>query len=119
MSPTANGAPPPSGGAAGGAVVGHVAAVRTERTPLIGPLLHAARHRIGVEPRAAERLRGHERAPADAADEDHRPVAVGPGRGGGELVERDVLRALDVPRLALVRLADVDDARAPVGERAG
>src|SRR3954471_13044323 len=119
MSPTANGAPPPSGAAAGGSVVGHVAAVGAERTPLLGPVLHAAGHRVGVEPRATERLRGHERAPADAADEDDRAVGIELGRGGRELVELDVLRALDVARLALVRLADVDDARARVGEGAG
>ena len=34
-------------------------------------------------------------------------------------VELDVLAAVDVARLALVRLADVDDARARVGQRAG
>src|SRR3954453_4608930 len=59
-----------------GSVVRHVAALRAERTPLVGPALDAAGHRVGVEPGAAQRLRRHERAAADAAVEDHRLLCV-------------------------------------------
>ena len=57
---------------------------------------------------ALKRLRGHRRAPADAAVENHRPLAVDGWGLRGEIVQLDVARARDVAGLALVGLAHVD-----------
>ena len=60
----------------------------------------------------AEGVRGHRRARADAAVEDHRALAVDRRRGRAERGELDVARARDVPGVALVVLAHVDEQRA-------
>ena len=83
-----------------------------------GPPLHPARHRAGAVARPAEGLRGHERAGADPADEDEGPLAVQRAGALAELRERDVGGAGDVPGLALVGLADVDDLGAAALQRA-
>ena len=41
-----------------------------------GPLDHASRHRVRVIARPPERVGGHRRPPADAADEHHRRLAL-------------------------------------------
>ena len=78
---------------------------------LLRPSSQAAAHRVSLKARGTEGLGGHLRAGADAAVEDDRPVALD-GRGlGGELDQRDVACARDVPGLALVGLAHVDHLR--------
>src|SRR4051812_34827414 len=57
-------------------VIRHMAALRLERQLRLRPRLEAARHRVGLPARAAERLRGHRGARADAAVEDHGPVTL-------------------------------------------
>src|ERR1700685_1835525 len=89
-------------------VVGDEAALGRQRTFLLGPAKETAAQRVCLEARGPERLCGHLRARPDAAVEHHRPLAVDAVRGRRELDQLDVARALDVPRLTLVRLARVD-----------
>src|SRR3954469_10940269 len=92
------------------------AAGRLHRASLGVPALQAAGHRRGVEAGPAKGLRGHQRAHAGPADEDDRLRRVDRGRLRGQPLELDVAGAGNVPRLAFVGLAHVDDLRAPVGE---
>src|SRR6185312_6114675 len=103
----------------GASVVGDVAAVGRQRAALVGPLLDPAGHRVRVEARGPQRLRGHERAAADPAHEDHRALGVELGGARGELCELDVARSGHVAGLALVVLAHVDDLGRLVRERPG
>src|SRR5438552_4800099 len=61
-------------------IIGDVAVRGRQRMTIAGPAHETPAHRIGVEARGAERLRGHQRARADAAVEHDRPLALH-GRG--------------------------------------
>src|SRR4051794_10917425 len=68
----------------------------------------AAGQRVRLVAGAAERVRGHRRAPADTADEHDRRVAVDARRLDGDRRERDMTRAGDPPGVPFVLLAHVD-----------
>jgi hypothetical protein len=79
--------------------------------PLIRPASQTATHRVGLIASGAKRLRGHQRAIADAAVEHDGSLALDALRLRGELHEFDQARVSDVAGLVLVGLAHVDQLR--------
>src|SRR5450759_3984486 len=95
-------------------MLGDVPVLGRQGALLARPAYEAPAHRVGLEARGAKGLGGHLRARADAAVEDDRPIALQRGSFARELDQLDVPGARDVPGVATVGLAHVDDLQARV-----
>src|SRR5215211_3101248 len=98
---------------------GHLAVLGLELETLLHPRLKPALQVVGVPPRLPESRGGKPRAASGAAIEDHRAVLGDCLRLARQLVDLDVARTHDPPRLPLVRAADVDQRGAGADQLEG